>query len=249
MLGLAIISSAADNRENACIWGGAPNFDGVEFIHLFGRSLEQSVRNLAPGKPDATVVGTPEVYPDYLRGNRAIGFIQTRTRDWLTGTYIVVARAVDTPADYATQPMLIGTADHAAEAGSALYATTSTAWRQNAYFVNTEPPPEPADVAIVADNASAMKDWALLIGEFDPDLVALANMTQGDRTTTNPDPRTVRLLGFQNIGIMGNTGAWREGRCEVALAIGLSRLMVDSAERTAWRVAIQRLLTGTGISI
>lgn len=246
MLGLSIITSGADNRENARIWAGAPTFDGVEFIHLFGRSLEQSVRNLAPGKPDAHVMGSPIVADDYLQGGDATDFIQTWTRDWESGAYIVVARAAEELEDdnFETLPMLIGTADQFADAGSALYASTETKWRQNGYYtISSEPNAE------VADNPSTMDQWSLLIGEFSPSLVALANMTgTPDRGTVVPGS-TARLLGHQRIGILGNTGAYRKGRCEVALAIGLSRVMEDDAERLAWKLAIQRLLSGTAISI
>lgn len=58
-------SSDLSNDKNAFIV--PPVFPGLLAWAYLGGSIEKSIRNLAFGQPGFTVVGNPEVHPNFLR--------------------------------------------------------------------------------------------------------------------------------------------------------------------------------------
>lgn len=77
-----VIKTTDTDRSGTFSW--APdNFPmtGLEVAAIFGGTLAQSIKNLAPGKSDLTVIGSPTVSADYITLKNVTNYLQTNVAE------------------------------------------------------------------------------------------------------------------------------------------------------------------------
>lgn len=112
----ALLFKTTESLESRATEVKCPVMSNLEVLSFFDTSLGKSVRNLAPGKPDLTVVGAPSVTSTKVGITSNANYFQTSCAETAACTLIVVAKMTSAGTGTSTRPMLIGTYQDVASA-------------------------------------------------------------------------------------------------------------------------------------
>ena len=83
-------------RNKALGWAGCPiSTDGLEVAHFFGGTLENSLRNFAHGKDNATAIGVPKINVNSVSLQGGLNMIQTAMADANNLTLLVAFKPLE----------------------------------------------------------------------------------------------------------------------------------------------------------
>lgn len=210
---------------------------------FLGGDLDYSAINLADGMPDAVVVGAPVVSPHYLSFQSKVNFL--RTSQYLPSRWSMIAafRCLDTGANAATRPVIIGTSD-GSNGGGSLYVSNTNSIAMVSYQASD-------GNEITTQTPVAIATWKMMIACADENGQTLYNMTAGTSVSEDQNPpgeALVPSISPVGIGSGGSAASVYGGSCDVAMAALYDRVPSEP-ERTAIYDRVKAYLGRRGITV
>jgi len=217
-------------------------------FHVLGYDIKASLRNHAPGRPDAEIGsgGAPTVSPEYISVVSQSKFLELGFRDPIGGTIIGVGRSTGSGADAASRYSIVGK-NGPQSSGINLAQNSATAYRFQAYYDAGGG----ATSTISTVNAT-MTSWACIEADWDATGQALRNLTTGAEDIDPFPVNAVRLIGSRDLAIGGppSSAVFPSGTGDVAI-VGIwgSGWRLAADERTEMKALITPFLSWAGITI
>lgn len=239
---------AASSAEAFAVKYLPPVLDGLEAWHFLNTSMEKAARNYAPGKPNALVVGSPSVQPNFVRFKSLANYLQTDLPEQAFETTIIVARSLDSLANDATRPMFCGTFRSLAVSSS-----TRLSFGTSLYVAG------PGNVTGAAARANgdnftsggasitnaAVSDWSMYVLTVGASQTVVRDVTRGSSVTSTSTQARDVSAGTHRIG----SGYLQyAGEADMAYYGRYSRLL-SALEIDATIANVRRYLSGRGISV
>lgn len=211
-MGARLIAKGVDAEDYAFEYA-APVRRGFEGMFFLNTSMEKCLRNYAPGKNDATLVGAPVVSASYLSGRSGVNFLQTDIAETAEMTMYTVARALNIPA---TLPMaaadaviLAGDYSAASPVGVVQWFATPTSFSGGAAF-GADPNTTSNVGASVATDPTR---WCLYSTVVRSNAVITTNHTTGVTSTRTITTEGVRQVSNRKLRLgssyqTSQTGTW-----------------------------------------
>lgn len=203
-----------------------PDTVGLDGCWLFGEGVDLAPKNYAPGKPDASLVGSIVDGTGYVRLPN-LSYLQTEVAETAEMTYLIIARKSPTVTG---QVAFIGNFSSNTEVGVSIYSGTGlTAVSANVGRDNADP----SSTQIASDPS----DWGLYTLEVPPPdgNMRLRNFTNGATSaSTNVGNRLIAGGGKIRIGRLYASGY--ADSIDVAVAMSFSRYisLEDMTETRNW---------------
>jgi hypothetical protein len=157
---------------------------GLQFLHIMTGGLSLALRNWADGMPAASVGGAPAESAGHLDFVSGSSWLQTQMSETADLTFLSVARSLDTLADLAHDPILIG--NYAGGGDLVGVALFQGANNSNMNSRSTNGTVRATNAAGIADGAPGA-NWACRIGSTGTGLgSAVYQMTTGVQVVAAP---------------------------------------------------------------
>lgn len=224
MTGIVLKDASANYRDAALGWAGCPiDAAGLEMAFFFGGTLARSLKNYAPGKPNAVAVGTPGVTANGLTLQGGTNYLQTSMADSWSMTLISIYR-VKADVDVMVIANTVGTATPS-QRKTAIYCSSETAGDGLVQLNALHASDTASQTAVVG--SLAVDSYVCTAMRFDSveQIVKSKNLTSG---VTHDQPVSgTRTAGSPlRIG-WGYMGGYT-GVTDVVAAIGFSRKLTDA---------------------
>lgn len=248
LAGYDFVVTGADYRANAAAFD-MPAADNCLFWAFFGGSVGKSIRNLAAGRSDGSVLGkfTEEhIEAGYLKMKAGARGIRTADIDTAEGTVLVVARNTDTLAGNSTKPCFFSSGGSGTSGGNRMTAEGSTSLNLS---IGTSLVGGGGN-SIAVDSVNNWKMYAATYGEIvaGTDNV-LYDLTGGVSGGSNHASGAVRVLGTIPLQFGSNiSGSTLAGTADIAFGAHFNRKLTAD-ELAACRSKVGAVLSGFGISI
>lgn len=229
-----------------------PVSSGLEGWWYLGDSMEKSLRNLAPGKPDATPFGAPGVQAGYLEMKGMTNYLRTSIAETASYTLLAVAASDETFAAAATQPTMISSQNNSTTSGARMFlgsgATAAPVARLSSFAsaLNDSSVSAMYGDTLDVSNASAFRFYATAL---DAGVARYMWDKTGATSKTTPITRTRTLnVGGRTYDIGSAFLGGQTATQRMAFAAIYSRALTDAEVTTVYQ-AVKAFLTKRSITV
>lgn len=186
-MGTAFIAKNTNAEDAGMFTFIPPVTRNLEAWHFLNTGVAKAARNYALDKPDASIVGAPAEFSNYIQFKGQANYLVTQVADAPTQTIFSVIRSKDLLNDVAHSPAFYGTYS-AAGVGAALYwdsangALVKTAARYSDAGLTTI---TSAPVSQFAGTMITIGEWSLIIDVTKSDFNRSINATTDSTRTTS----------------------------------------------------------------
>jgi len=231
----ALLFKTTEDLESRATDIKLPVMTGLEVCSFFDTSLGKAVKNLAPGKPDLTLVGAPTVADNRVGVTSNSAYFQTSCAETATCTLIVVARLTSAGTGTSTRPMLISTYQDAVAASgfgaNILSISTSSGYQASAGLTDSAVPARQNWLASPASGVTPT-DWNFIYSIIDTTSISSgAKFSSGSATATDNTPSGVsfpRVVSGRNFRIGGSYNTGYGGTADLAFAAIYSSVLTGA---------------------
>lgn len=226
----ALLFKTTESLESRATEIKCPVMTNLEVLSFFDTSLGKSVRNLAPGKADLTVVGAPTVSSNRVGITSNANYFQTSCPETEACTLIIVARLTSAGTASGSRPMLISTYQDALSASgfgaNILAISTSSGLQATAGLADTGGGARQNWLASPTSGVTPT-DWNFLYS-----IVNTTTMKGGSKTAavsaTDSSPAAARVISGRNFRIGGAYTTSYGGTADIAFAAIYSGALSDA---------------------
>ncbi|MBA6130004.1 hypothetical protein, partial [Pseudomonas juntendi] len=229
-MGVRLIAKDVDAEAYATEYS-APVRRALEMIHFTNGSPTKAARNLAPGKAQGSVVGSPVASADRITCNSLTNFIQSGIQEPSAITFFMIARSGDSNTSGATRPGFLGTydglaADGGASDGFALFFSGTNAISVNACYGNTASDKTFPRASLPTQDAANWALYSVIISSAGIVFNDLTNNRTITQSTTGGLPRRPSLNKIR----IGSLFTGFSGSCDIA-AVQLHSAVLTAEEQ------------------